>query len=161
MLNPGDELTICHRDHDDILVRVTTTAVYLLPRYEVLDEGRYTGTMRTDPEAGLCLAHAQVAEVIAALSSTTTEQPKGEHCPTCICGRRAPVQGERGQNYRPPRASKPAGTITWAEHLEAWGGYNARYPGQSAERMAERGGFSWYELCDFLGHEPKTWTVAR
>lgn len=29
--------------------------------------------------------------------------------------------------------------------------------GQSAERLAERGGFGWFELVEFLGHEPRTW----
>ena len=50
-----------------------------------------------------------------------------------------------------------AGTITWDEHVKAWKGYAVMFPGQSAERMAERGGFSWLELVLFLRHEPVTW----
>lgn len=75
------------------------------------------------------------------------------HCQTCICGRRAPVQKSRKLN-------KPAGTIAWEEHEEAWAAYAARYGSrQSAERIAERAGFSYGELVMFLGHEPRTWSV--
>lgn len=39
---------------------------------------------------------------------------------------------------------------------------SARYgAGQSAERLAERGGFGYWELTDLLGHEPKTWQPRR
>lgn len=65
----------------------------------------------------------------------------------------APVQADRG-----PRPLHPAGTISWAEHEEAWLGYAERFGAhQSAERIAERHGFCWNELVRFLGHEPKTW----
>ena len=65
--------------------------------------------------------------------------------------RRAPVQPNRQHN-------KPRGTVAWAEHLTAWEVYAARYGrGQSAERIAERHGFCYGELVDFLGHEPETW----
>lgn len=71
--------------------------------------------------------------------------------------RRAPVQGE-GRLSRPQKDHKPAGTIAWAEHLEAWEAYAKRYGrGQTAERLAERGGFGWYELQKLLGHDPTTW----
>lgn len=77
----------------------------------------------------------------------TTER----HCPTCHCGRRAPVQGTYG-SFRGP------GSIEWEEHLLAWTGYVAKYSGsQSAERIAERGGFGYDELVAFLGREPTTW----
>ena len=77
------------------------------------------------------------------------------HCPTCICGRRAPVQGTEALKKGP-------GSIAWEEHLLAWSAYDARYRcGQSAERLAERGGFSYGELVEFLGHEPKTWAPVR
>lgn len=85
-----------------------------------------------------------------------------QHCPSCTCGRRAPVQyshdggTKHGITYRP----HGPGTISWAEHEEAWADYGARYGGQSAERIAERGGFSYGELVDHLGHEPKTWRAA-
>ena len=64
--------------------------------------------------------------------------------------KRAPVQAERSMG-------KPAGTVSWDEHVKAWKTYHKRYPGQSAERIAERAGFSYGELVDFLGHEPTTW----
>lgn len=68
---------------------------------------------------------------------------------------RAPVQGSlRCPGSRP---SKPAGTITWAEHVEAWVAYNRMHREQSAERIAERGGFGWYEITELLDHEPRTW----
>jgi len=69
--------------------------------------------------------------------------------------RRAPVQATgfkiRDPKYRPP------GTVGWAEHEEAWRAYAGRYGRQqSAERIAERGGFSRGELVTFLGREPST-----
>lgn len=76
------------------------------------------------------------------------------HCSTCICGRRAPVQGDHGKNPRAP------GTVTWAEHQEAYTAYAARYgTGQSAQRLAERGGFGYQEMTGLLGHEPTTWVA--
>lgn len=73
-----------------------------------------------------------------------------QHCATCICGRRAPVQADRECGR--------LGTIAWAEHLLAWSAYAARYGrDQSAERIAERAGFSYGELVALLGHEPTTW----
>jgi hypothetical protein len=82
-----------------------------------------------------------------------------KHCPTCICGKRAPVQ-QSYENKSKGRSRKPAGTITWAEHLEAYVDYAARYgKSQSAERLAERGGFGYWEITDLLGHEPMTWSV--
>jgi len=77
------------------------------------------------------------------------------HCPTCICGKRAPVQGDGGH---PKDRKHGPGSIAWAEHLQAWSAYAARYgEGQSAERMAERGGFGYGELQELLGREPETW----
>lgn len=64
-----------------------------------------------------------------------------------------------GCPYR-PRGSKGSvpGRIAWSEHEEAWREYNRQYgSGQSAQRLGERGGFDWFELCDLLGHEPVTW----
>lgn len=76
-----------------------------------------------------------------------------KHCETCYCGKRAPVQGDYHRESR-----RAAGTITWAEHLEAYAKYAAEYgSSQSAARLAERGGFSYGELIMFLGHEPTTW----
>lgn len=80
----------------------------------------------------------------------------GEHCETCICGRRAPVQAESSLK----RGEKPAGTISWAEFEEAYAAYAVLYGrSQSAERLAERAGFGYWELTDLLGHEPTTWSV--
>lgn len=64
--------------------------------------------------------------------------------------RRAPVQGG-------DQTGKPPGTVAWWEHEQAWLDYSRRYSGQSAERIAERGGFGYWELMDHLGHEPTTW----
>lgn len=51
----------------------------------------------------------------------------------------------------------PQGTISWEEHVEAHCAYTARYgKRQSAERIAERGGFGLNELRMFLGREPLT-----
>lgn len=73
----------------------------------------------------------------------------GEHCATCVCGRRAPVQGYGGRE---------PGTVAWEEHCLAWTDYARRYGnGQTAERMAQRGGFEYWEITGHLGHEPKTW----
>jgi hypothetical protein len=73
------------------------------------------------------------------------------HCPTCICGRRAPVQ-------RSERCGKGPGTISWTEHLMVWGRYDLKYSsGQTADRIAERGGFSYGEIVELTGKEPTTW----
>lgn len=71
--------------------------------------------------------------------------------------RRAPVQqGRRGHDRW------PAGTIAWSEHEEAYVDYAKRFgTGQSAARLAERGGFGYEELIDHLGHEPRTWKVRE
>lgn len=74
-------------------------------------------------------------------------------CPTCICGKRAPVRPDAFGAVR-----KGPGTVSWAEHCEAWSDYAGRYGrDQSAERIAERGGFGYFELVGYLGHDPKTW----
>lgn len=75
---------------------------------------------------------------------------------------RAPVQGEGDWYFGkgPPNlkpTDKPPGTIAWSEHEEAWRGYAKRYSGQTAKRIAERGGFYYGELIEFLGREPTTW----
>ena len=71
--------------------------------------------------------------------------------------RRAPVQGET-HDAQGRYAPRPAGTIAWPEHLEAYEAYARRYGrSQSAERIAERAGFGFYELVDLLGREPTTW----
>lgn len=63
--------------------------------------------------------------------------------------RRAPVQSER---------NRPAGTVLWEEHEKAWRAYSVRYgKDQSAERIAERGGFGYDEITKLLKHPPLTW----
>jgi hypothetical protein len=70
--------------------------------------------------------------------------------------KRAPVQGDRAIPIGTP--GREPGTISWAEHEQAWLTYAARgHGGQSAKRIAERGGFGYLELVDLLGHAPKTW----
>ena len=66
--------------------------------------------------------------------------------------RRAPVQADLRWTRGLP-GSVP-GTIPWDVHLRAWDGYAAvGHDTQSAERIAERGGFSYYEIqCALLGH---------
>lgn len=75
---------------------------------------------------------------------------------------RVPVQAD-GLWYLPAgdirrfNAHAP-GTITWEEHQRAWEAYAEKYGRtQSAERIAERGGFSYSELEKLLGHPPTTW----
>jgi hypothetical protein len=54
------------------------------------------------------------------------------------------------------------GTISWEEHLLAWSAYAAHGHGsQSAERVAERGGFGYGELVLLLKREPSTWQPLR
>ena len=82
--------------------------------------------------------------------------PTHAECPSCTCGRRAPVQG----SHAIPRGARGhgPGSVAWAEHCLAWSTYAQQYGrGQTAERMAERGGFGYYELTLYLGHEPETW----
>lgn len=69
--------------------------------------------------------------------------------------RRAPVQASK------PEANHP-GTVAWEEHEHAWEAYAQQFGRtQSAERIAERGGFSYYELKLFLGRAPTTWKPAK
>ncbi len=54
------------------------------------------------------------------------------------------------------------GTISWEEHERAWEAYARRYGrAQSVKRIHERMGFSYAELTEFLGHEPKTWEPLK
>lgn len=56
------------------------------------------------------------------------------------------------------RVTADGGTIAATEHEVAYAAYVKRFSAsQSSERIAERGGFSYAELTDLLGHEPKTW----
>jgi hypothetical protein len=83
-----------------------------------------------------------------------------KHCTTCICGRRAPVQKSEKSKF--DDKSRGPGTISWEEYLEAMSDYFLKYgTTQSAERLAQRGGLSYWELEDHLGHQPKTWQPIR
>lgn len=127
-----------------------------LTRLHCYDEG-------SDWPAG---ARERVAELEAELA-TAREASLTNHCPTCICGKRAPMQATREPGVadwdsrlktKISWSAHAAGTIAWSEHLLAWAEYARLYgTSQSAERMAQRGGFSWGELCAFLGREPTTW----
>lgn len=86
------------------------------------------------------------------------------HCPTCTCERRAPVQGDGTiESHRDGSLPMGApgygpGSVAWEEHLQAWNAYAKRYGSeQSAERIAERSGFGYGELTEYLGHPPATW----
>lgn len=85
------------------------------------------------------------------------------HCRTCTCGWRAPVQGyypgERHQR-KPGEPGYGDGSISWEEYLLAHAAY-ARTSWQSAEQLAQRGGFGWFELVEYLGREPTTWRPGR
>jgi hypothetical protein len=101
----------------------------------------------------------EIARLRAEVVARTTAPP---HCPSCTCGRRAPVQSSAAGAHRdgafeiawPARGD---GTILWEEYLLAHGLYSVRYPGQSAERLAARGGLSYGELCTYLGRAPASW----
>lgn len=54
------------------------------------------------------------------------------------------------------------GTISWEEHEEAWRAYDKKWrSGQSAERIAARGGFGYDEVLEFLGRRPATWKPGQ
>jgi hypothetical protein len=77
------------------------------------------------------------------------------HDTGCPHERRAPVLFHH-------RGGKSSGTIAWSEHEEAWREYSRRYGNaQSAEHIAERGGFGHGELLRFLGRDPLTFRLAK
>lgn len=67
-----------------------------------------------------------------------------------------PVQGEGLRNGATPK-DIPDGYISWEEHYEAWREYHKHHRGQDAENIANRGGFGYGELKEFLGHNPVSW----
>ena len=70
--------------------------------------------------------------------------------------RRAPVQGEL--SFRIGQRGHTDGSIEWAEHEEVWRAYAKKWgSSQSAERIAERGGFGYREIIALTGDAPKTW----
>lgn len=82
--------------------------------------------------------------------------------------RRTRTQGDGAYTLRldDPRrkGARYPGTVAWWEHEEAWLGYRKRFPSsardQDAEMIARRGGFSYNEMTEYLGHEPTTWQVS-
>jgi len=89
----------------------------------------------------------------------------GPWCKDCsIRIRRAPVQGT-GPYWTPPDnwmrkkyPTKEPGSISWREHLEVWEKYAIQYGrSQSAERIAERSGFGYFEATELLGRPLTTW----
>lgn len=62
--------------------------------------------------------------------------------------KRVPVQAQH---------DKPAGTIAWSEHVLIWEMYAKKNGAQTAERIAERGGFGYSEACNLLGRDLETW----
>lgn len=70
------------------------------------------------------------------------------------------LQGERlAENRRRVPCQSPNGTIEWYEHVAAHRVYGSRHE-QSAERIAERGGFGGEELRAYLGHAPHTFEAV-
>ena len=137
---------------------VTTEQIAALRRSAQLDN-RIMGAPGSGvrEHAGWTLAALDELEASRVASSAGQKHGR-EHCPTCICGKRAPVMADCSKLGR----GRGPGTIAWAEHLHAWSGYDAEYrSGPSAQRLAERGGFSYGELVTFLGHEPETWEPER
>lgn len=138
--------------------------------------------LRKDEVAELVAAHGwsadneapefeEIARAVGLGETCVREEPRAPHCKTCVCGKRAPVQGDStfgvGGFYREEaikelgREPRGPGTISWEEHERAWCDYARRYGRQqSAERLAERGGFGYGELIDHLGREPETWRPA-
>jgi len=73
--------------------------------------------------------------------------------PGCKHERREPVQADFARGHQ-----RPAGTITRTEHLAIWEVYARRYGrNQSADRIAERGGFGYHEIVVITGRPPQTW----
>ncbi len=77
---------------------------------------------------------------------------------TAADNRRAPVQGERGWDTRLYPDAKPPGSIDWDEHLAIYEIYAAKFGrSQTAECLADRGGFGYLEIVYLTGEPPKTW----
>lgn len=78
-------------------------------------------------------------------------------CPTCQEERRAPtLRGFYGRHSDPAKdlPGGREGWVPWAIHIDAWKGYaEAGHGDQSAERVAERGGFGYREIqCAIARH---------
>lgn len=71
---------------------------------------------------------------------------------------RVPVQGETTND---PRGYRPRGSVEWWEHVEAWNEYHRHHSEQSALRIAERGGFGYWEMFSLLQREPVSWRAGE
>jgi hypothetical protein len=122
---------------------------------------------RLTGDLGRMVLHVSLLECSKCMSLGTDAFPRTEDdpavwawaCPECgwstkdtrleghVCPgpRRAPVNGQ------------PHGTVSWAEHEEAWRSYHRLHPRQDAETIAARGGFGLVELTQQLGRVPTTW----
>jgi hypothetical protein len=61
-------------------------------------------------------------------------------------------QGGAEERFAPVQGYEPGGRIPWALHARIWQAYAALGHGQqSAQRIAERGGFAWGEAAWMLG----------
>lgn len=71
-------------------------------------------------------------------------------CAECVRDVRALYPEFPLQTSKPPTKPGPL-TIPWSIAEQSWNAYAARYgKDQSVERMAERGGFSWWEMDNQL-----------
>lgn len=92
------------------------------------------------------VSHPMMNTAEAASEGRAHRCPRGDTMTTSE--RRAPIQRSH---------LLPAGTISWDEHLEVHAAYERRYGRiQSAERIAERGGFGHGEVYSLTGHAPRT-----
>lgn len=115
-------------------------------------------------EAGAPNDHASNVRVARTVLALHTDSATNEASAGVIGSeKRAPVQGElEALPNVPGHHPVVAGTISWLEHEEAWHSYNHAFRNeQSAERIAERGGFSYFELCGFLGRPPSSWRARE
>jgi len=62
--------------------------------------------------------------------------------------KRFPIQGD----YR-RELNEVYGSVPWSVAQVAYDEYHRRYPGQSMERLAERGGFGYWEMTEYTGSE--------
>jgi len=83
------------------------------------------------------------------------KQPTREHDDTSVQDKRAPCHVAPEEHNSTGRGP---GTISWAEHLQAWSALRpALQQALPAEQLAAQGGFSYDDLTALLGHEPLTW----
>lgn len=100
-------------------------------------------------------AQAALDEIVARLEIALGKDGAPAPSSSAEVEHRAPMQSSGGRHGR------PRGSITWAEHEEIYAAYAARNgTRQSAQLLADRGGFGWSECEQLLGREPRTWRPA-